>query len=514
MDSWFRFGAFHDVFMDSDGSDVSPHRHKIALHQPFHFSEFFHYYLGSKYFRELGYLGLYDCTTLADREIASEEHSPPRITAYVRDLEDVLRDRPADEAARRCETVERPRFSTDRWAAFKADARELRRMVPDGWWNGVVRDAGFNPPPSWVVVASAIANLIPIRWGSTPTYLLATSIDLLLIGATFLAIRAAFGWTSAVIASVYFGASFIASYGWNGGAFLRFTWIASVAFGLAAVKRKQWLLAGSLFGLAACDRVFPAAFAVGAAIPIAFQSLRSRDARIVLLKFVGGLGASTVGLVIVSSAVFGIAPWLLFFVRILKHGDVYYVMHIGLKKVLTFRDWVPAQNFFDHEGMVRFHDWNLRLRTTWGQMRPIAILVQALVTVGVVRASLHRRPHETAILGGVVAMYFFNLPANYYYAILALVPALLFRSSATAASESVRMRDYVLFIAFNMFWIFTLISSRVWSDGIVYDYYICLSLGIFLVIWIAAWLDADIRTLWRLACSRYGSDGLDKKACT
>ena len=30
---------------------------------------------------------------------------------------------------------------------------------------------------------------------------------------------------------------------------------------------------------------------------------------------------------------------------ILEAGDIDYVMHIGVKRVLTFRDWVPNQNF-------------------------------------------------------------------------------------------------------------------------------------------------------------------------
>ena len=368
-----------------------------------------------------------------------------------------------------------------------------------GMMSSVTRDS--NPPPSWIVVASAVANLIPIRWGPVPTYLVATSLDMLLLVACFLACRSAFGATAAVLASIYFGASFIGSYGWNGGAFLRFTWIASVIFGLASLKRKRWLLAGSMFGLAACDRVFPAAFAIGAVIPIAYRARHSLDDRNALLRIVSGAAATTAVLVVVSAAIFGLAQWAMFFVRILKHGDVYYVMHIGLKKVLTFRDWVPSQNFFDHDGMIRFHDWNLRLRATWAEMRPIALTIQALVAVGVVLASLRRRPYEAAVLCGVATMFFFNLPANYYYAIVSVVPALLFRASATASSDSDRLRNYVVMVAFNLFWTFTLLSSRVWADGIVYDYYICMSLGMFLVFWIAAWLDVDRMALRRVALS-------------
>ena len=52
---------------------------RSSRHEPLHFHEFFHYYLGSKYFNEVGYLGLYDCTALGDLEIAREDDVSPRI---------------------------------------------------------------------------------------------------------------------------------------------------------------------------------------------------------------------------------------------------------------------------------------------------------------------------------------------------------------------------------------------------------------------------------------------------
>jgi hypothetical protein len=92
--SWFRFGDFHSIYVDSTSDASSPRRPKVERHQPMHFHEFFHYYLGSKYFGQVGYLGLYDCTALADLEIAREDGTGPRIGGYVRDLSDVLVDKP------------------------------------------------------------------------------------------------------------------------------------------------------------------------------------------------------------------------------------------------------------------------------------------------------------------------------------------------------------------------------------------------------------------------------------
>jgi hypothetical protein len=488
MWGWIRFGNFHSVFIDADGSQVTASRKKIERHQPFHFHEFFHYYIGAKYFRELGYVGLYDCAALADRELALQEGVPTRIDSYVRDLDDVLTDKTYDEALAQCQRDERGRFTAKRWESFKSDLRDLRRLIPDDWWNGAVFDAGFNPPPSWILLSSTIANLIPIHVGSLPSYLLATSLDFALLVVCFASLRSSFGALAAVLATLYFGASFVSHFGWNGGAFLRFTWLTSIVLSLGAMKRGRWELAGALLGAATCDRLFPAGFAVFAMVPVAWR-FRSPADRVILRRFGVGFAASVLILVAISWAIFGWSAWRVFFSRITRHSDIYFVMHIGLKKIITFRDWVYSKNFHGHEGLLRFRAWNLRLRETWVGMRYLTLPLQALAVAGTVFAARGRRPYEAAVLGGIVFMFVFNLPANYYYAVVALVPALLFRAAATTTSIHRRYSDYVAFSAFNAFWLLTIIAPKLAQDDIVYNYYICVAFGMFLVIWLLAWLE-------------------------
>ncbi|HEY8041794.1 MAG TPA: hypothetical protein VIF15_18450 [Polyangiaceae bacterium] len=486
--SWLGFGDFHSLWVDAPGAVAgSPGRAKVERHLPLHFHEFFHYYIGAKYFRELGYEGLYDCTALADAELAEEQQVAPRIAGYVRDLDDVLTDKTYEEAKAHCRDGLRPGFSDERWAAFKHDLRELQRLAPDGWWSGVVFDAGFNPPPSWVVVGGAFANAIPIRVGSAPTFLVATSLDVLLLVACFLALRRAFGAGTAVTVAIFFGASFIASYGWNGGAFLRYTWIAAVVLGMVALQRGRWVLAGALFGAATCDRLFPIGFALGAIVPVAVRALRSPAERRLLIRFGAGFSGIVAVLVLVSVLLFGTSSWHVFFSRIFRHGDVYYTMHIGLKKVLTWRPWVASQNFHDHLGLQNFRRWNLRLHATWAAMRPVAVPIQLVGMVGAGYASVRRRPYEAALLCGVCAMFLFSIPANYYYVVLAVVPAVILRAAMTAPSASRRLREYAVLTAFTLCWVTTLISSRWSNDDIIFNHLICVAIGLFLAFWVGSW---------------------------
>jgi len=328
---------------------------------------------------------------------------------------------------------------------------------------------------------------IPIRFRGTPTFLLATGLDVALLVLCFLGLRKAFGTGVAAMAAVFFGATFIASYGWNGGAFLRYTWLTTVVLGLCALRQGRWALAGALFAASTCDRVFPAGFAAGALLPIAWGALRSVDDRRKLKRFGVGFGATVGVLVVLSLVFFGTESWKVFFLRIGRHGDVYFVMHIGLKKVLTWRDWVANKNFHGHTGLQAFRDWNLQLRATWASMRPVAIPIQLLAVGGAAYAGIRRRPYESALLLGIVGMFFFNLPANYYYVVLALVPALLLHGAQTAPSRVRRLADLGVLVAFLAFWVTTLVAPKHWNDGIVYDYVICLALALFLGVWIAVW---------------------------
>jgi hypothetical protein len=69
-----------------------------------------------------------------------------------------------------------------------------------------------------------------------------------------------------------------------------------------------------------------------------------------------------------------------------------------------------------------------------------------------------------------------------------VVPALLLRRAATSP-PSRRLRDYAALAAFNAFWLGALVVPHLWRDDIVYDFIICVMLAVFLVIWMAAWID-------------------------
>ena len=88
----------------------------VRYEEYYHRHEFFHYYLGSKYVRELGYARLYECTAMAEVELGRQRRGARARAARSRTT--------ADHAghAATCSTDPeqcKSHFTPERWEAFK-----------------------------------------------------------------------------------------------------------------------------------------------------------------------------------------------------------------------------------------------------------------------------------------------------------------------------------------------------------------------------------------------------------
>ena len=86
-------------------------------------------------------------------------------------------------------------------------------------------------------------------------------------------------------------------------------------------------------------------------------------------------------------------------------------------------------------------------------------------------------------------MFFFNLPANYYYVVISLVPAILLVAAMRARTTPQRWRELAILGGFNVFWVATLVYPRSESmrNILVLNHAICSTLLAFLAVWILAW---------------------------
>jgi len=296
-----------------------------------HASETFHYYLGAKYFPELGYTGLYECVAVADAQAGLEPQ------ALRRPLRDLVRNELtttdailADPA--RCTA----RFSTERWGEFRHDVDFLRALVPARKWLLFQQDHGYNATPAWSLLGHALTRAAPV---SAAQLRLLWALDPLLLLGLWAAAAWAFGWRPAAVAAIYWGTNPFSPYGWTGGAILRLDWLAAGVLGVALLRRERPAAGGALLALAAALRIFPGALAVGVGLGALGRMLRER--RVALSpaerRFAAGalLGLAVLGAV--SSAVFG-GPgvWREFAERSRVQLATPLANHVGLVTLLSY----------------------------------------------------------------------------------------------------------------------------------------------------------------------------------
>lgn len=224
--AWPNFGGFH-----TDGSKLHPW-------------EQLHYVLGSKYFPELGYDGLY-----AALLTAREERTEWELPAQTRDLRTMRVEPTHALSAHRAEV--RARFTDARWEEFARDATAI--WIRDEFF----LDHGYFPTPAHTAVSRLFSS--HLHFGQTAMRTLAL-VDVALLGLMGWAVYAWVSLETLAAMSLMFGLGFCTRYYWVGGAFLRQDWFVALVVCGAALHARRFLLAGALLGYASMVRVFPAAF--------------------------------------------------------------------------------------------------------------------------------------------------------------------------------------------------------------------------------------------------------------
>jgi hypothetical protein len=422
---YFNFFSFH-------GSRTWLHIHDVA-----------HYYLGSKYFAELGYKRLYVAMLRAEAEVYDNHFR----SLEARDLEtNGLYDIRALLA--RSEPV-KAAFTSERWRGFCADVAYFRDAM-GRQYGEILRDHGFNPTPLWALVGGSLAQMVPA--GSRAGILTLSLLDLGLQAALFAAVLWAFGLEAMLLAMIYFTVLFGASFGWTGGAFLRYLWLAGLIGGVCCLHKGRPALAGALLGWATVLRVFPAAFVAALGLKALRDALAERrlgrDSRRFFAAFL-----LTVALLFAATLLLprGWSHWLEFRNNMQRHLQNLAYNSIGLTEILAYRGPDSPTTPATYDAAVELRAWLQRL--------------QLVTAVPLGAAFVFWRSRRTDAVGAAALaplLLFLGLDLAAYYFVLLLVPLLAFRSeprrlvalfTAEAATYFLQLfedRDSVLFLGRNV----------------------------------------------------------------
>ncbi len=443
----------------------------------FHWHEIYHYYLGSKYFPENGYKGLYESTILADDELDNPRFNHEGLRSLANPMYDMTWEEGMDDARK----VFRPRFTDQRWEEFKHDLQALEDIGDDDDLHDVIWDAGYNPPPTWAVFGTTVANLIPISedqaWFKNlrPYWYQAhwlPLIDAFMISTATLFLLWAFGYNAAGAFVCIYCCSVFAQYNWTSGSFFRWTWVSELMIGSAMLKKDRYFTGGLFLGLSAVDRIFPIGFTIGGALPLLWGAVSRREYR-PFVRYSIGAGLAIVGMFAISVALFGFDAWRGFEEKILLHKDTIFMHSVGYMRVAVFSpdiagQWLPT--------LADFRHWNERLFTIWHQIEWRHYPVLALLLGSCVVAALRITAYESALMFGGMLFFTTQVTTAYYYIYFPLILVVV------SGSPSSRIRDYILFSVFGL-QTYTWLALMFSQDEIWVNYYNCIGLLVFFAGW-------------------------------
>jgi len=407
-------------FLGFHGSEGTPrtfvHLHDVA-----------HYYLGSKYFAELGYTDLYVGMLRAEGErfngrFKSSEARDLRTNAIV----------PVRELLAVGGGV-KDRFTPTRWAAFQDDVTFFRRELGPQY-AAIFQDHGFNPTPFWVAVGGTLANFVPA--GSAVGIRLLALLDPALEAGMFAAIVWAFGVETMLLAMIYYCVLFGTSFGWTGGAYLRYMWLFGVVAGVCCLERRRHAIAGGLFAFATALRVFPIAFIAAIAAKALGAFVVSGRVGRPHARFL--LACAVTGLVLLLSTAWladGLDRWQDFRQNMQRHLETDAYNTIGLTQIV-------ALEFPLSPGEAPGS------RSAWIDRLYLVQLLLALPLAAVFVYTRARRADDVgaAALGIVLLFAGLNLAAYYYVCLLLLVLAERRRLPIIALLFTVEAATYTLML--------------------------------------------------------------------
>ena len=379
-----------------------------------HHWEQFHYYLGSKYFPELGYDGLYVASIGAE----ADAYPDGVVSEHTRDLR-TYQVEPVTSLFPHMREVWQ-RFEPDRWDAFIEDNRYFVDAGARSYLWAWRSDHGYNGSPSWTFVARLFGAWLPASEGALVGLGL---LDLALLAGTFTLVFRTFGARVGCWSLVLLGFGYAGRFHWTGGAFLRHDWLAAVVIGVCMLQRARYRSAGALLGYAAMARVFPILFFAGPAI-LAVRALVRNERRCWIRPLVAGAAAAILlGLLAGASTGRGFGAWLEFSRTIQMHSSEWLTNNVGLEIPFLYdRDilerrhvvWTAPEPWIHVQSLV---GQNREERRPW-------ILASRLLFLAIWTLSIWRARLPEAALAGMAACFALTTPTSYYWIMLVALPLL------------------------------------------------------------------------------------------
>jgi hypothetical protein len=386
----------------------------------FHFPNFihgwdtFHYYVGSKYFKELSYDRLYECVAIAD----SEEPGLRRRVELrkMTNLRTNLVETSADILAHpdRCKS----HFTPARWESLKHDLRYFRTLENARRWDDAQTDHGYNGTPIWNIAGTILTNLGP---ASRNQVLVLDSIDCLLVVFLSLLVWWAFGWRTLTVALIAFSTNFPSRWYWTGGSLLRWDWLFWMGASVCLAKKERYFYAGMCLAYSTLLRIFPCFMFVAPLLAFGYHFVKTRQLERRFLRFFMGAAVAVAILVPVSLVTSGgVEAYPAFIRNTLKHQGTPLTNYMGLRTVVNYRPSEVGRLMRNDQLVDPWSRWKDARIKSFREAKPLyfGIIICYVVLMGL--AVRRADPWEAIALSTTFIAFGVELTC-YYYAFVLVV---------------------------------------------------------------------------------------------
>jgi len=375
-----------------------------------HYPDSFQHYIGSKYFKELGYFNIYNAVVTAD----AEGDDCLKGVAYLRDLESCYI--MSKESILKNAAYYKSKFSSSRWEEFKSDVQFfVKRITPEKFAEQILIDHGYHTSPVWNTTGGIIANVIPAE-----NIIFLTYLDLFLLIIMFVAIFYAFGAETMLIALIFFSINFLSVSVWTRGAFLRYDWLVCLVAALCMINKNRYKTAGVLLSYAAMVKIFPVLFLGGAVIRAGFDFIKNKR---IAKKYshLFGTFILTSLLLFIYGCLYGdgVDNWKNFAGTIVFHNERMASNDVGFKKIfLHDKNESSPEKFLSVYGKRGVHPYDL-----WAHLKQIQFsrakgkfLVFSIPILFLFFLLIKKKDDTEAFAWNIPLVFMLLAPACYYYA--------------------------------------------------------------------------------------------------
>lgn len=310
MFAWTRFGRFHE---------------DLIIH-PW---DAFHYFVGAKYFRELGYTQLYNCLAEHEREAG---RMGPILHERVRNLEDNVMHVGSWflTKAGSCKA----HFTPARKRAFDADLDAFRPLFPARlpFWRMVI-DHGYNGTPFETAYLTLLTYFTP---ASRPILFVFITIDALALFGAFWMMWWGFGPRVAAMSALVAGLAAPWNYLWTGGCLTRCIWVFFLCAGVALVARRREALGASSLTISGLLRLFPGLFVGAMGLFVIIRAVRDRVLTAARRKVLVVIFATLVAGIVAGGLAAGFGSYRAFYHDMQSQTHIALTNHVGLEEMISY----------------------------------------------------------------------------------------------------------------------------------------------------------------------------------